>query len=151
LVTLTIERECERGKVNSIIRSIREWMNGLRSNASGFNFTNPLAQSANAVLQDVLWNQFHRQNFAKVYQYTQLEVMPNFYTLHSMLWASKISLNLRAQKLLLEWWWNQLQQQHGGEGWLQCWRNQDLMRRIWWLQAIFCNLVCTTRKEEKIK
>ena len=68
LMKLTIERECERGKVNSIIRSIREWMNSLRSNASGFNFTNPLAQSANAVAQDALCNQLQRQNFAKVYQ-----------------------------------------------------------------------------------
>ncbi len=33
---------------------------------------------------------------AKLYQYTQLEIMPNFYTLRSTMHASKISENLLA-------------------------------------------------------
>ena len=46
--------------------------------------------------------QFQQQNFAQLYQYTQLEVMPNFYILRFVLYASKFSIKLQAQKLLIK-------------------------------------------------
>ena len=48
--------------------------------------------------------QFHHQNFTLLYMYTQLEVTHNVYALHSMLYASKMSVNLMAQNLLINCW-----------------------------------------------
>ena len=49
---------------------------------------------------------FNQQNYAQFYQYTQLEVTPNLYAACSTLCASKISINLLVQKLLIERIWN---------------------------------------------
>ena len=72
----------------------------------GVNFTNPLAKSANEPAQRVWRNQYHQQNFAQLYPYTQLEVTPNFYALYSAAYISKLSVILLAQKLLIKCWWN---------------------------------------------
>ena len=72
----------------------------------GVNFTNPLALSANALATRVWRNQFHKQNFTKLYQYSLLEITPNFYAVHSVPYASKSSVNLLTPKLLIKWWWN---------------------------------------------
>jgi len=45
---------------------------------------------------------FHQQYCAKLYQYTQLDAMTNFYPIHSTTFASKVSVNLLAQKLAIE-------------------------------------------------
>ena len=66
------------------------------------NVTNTFDQSANAPVQRVCLNQFHKQNFAHIYQYTQLDVTPNFYALRSAPYVSKLSVILQAQKLLIE-------------------------------------------------
>ena len=71
----------------------------------GFNFTNPLVQST----QSVCRNQFHQQNFLQLYQYTQLEVMFNFYALISAPYTGELRVILLAQKLLIKWWLNQSQ------------------------------------------
>ncbi len=42
-----------------------------------------------------------QQNCSKLYHYTQLEVAPKFYVVHSMLCTRKISVNIMAQKLLI--------------------------------------------------
>ncbi len=39
-------------------------------------------------------------------QKTQLEIMPNFYALHYILFARKICINLLSEKLLVKCWWN---------------------------------------------
>ena len=46
--------------------------------------------------------QFHQQNFARLYKCIELEVMTNFYTVCSVLCASKFSINLLVQKLLVK-------------------------------------------------
>ncbi len=43
---------------------------------------------------------FINNNYAQLYQYTQLEVTPNFYAVGSMPCTSKMSVNLLVQKLL---------------------------------------------------
>ena len=48
---------------------------------------------------------FHQQYYTQLYQYTQLEVTPNFYTVHSMPCTSKIIVNLLVQKLIVQHWW----------------------------------------------
>ena len=48
------------------------------------NFTNPLAQSTN-VLKHIVWrNQFHQQNFAKLYQSTHKSLLHPTFTLHAL-------------------------------------------------------------------
>ena len=42
----------------------------------------------------------------QLYQDTQLEVRPNFYSVCSALYTSKLSVNLMEQKLLIKRWWN---------------------------------------------
>ena len=74
--------------------------------AARVRFTKPLAQSANTPTHRVCLNHFHQQNLAQLYQYTQLEVTPNFSTLPSLLYASKFCINLQAKKLLIKWCWN---------------------------------------------
>ena len=46
--------------------------------------------------------QFHQQNFAQLCWYIELENLPNFYIVHSALYASKLGVNLLAQKLLIK-------------------------------------------------
>jgi hypothetical protein len=45
---------------------------------------------------------FDQQNYAQLYQYTQLEVTTNYYIIRLMLSVSKININLLVQKLLIE-------------------------------------------------
>jgi len=45
---------------------------------------------------------FHQRYFTQLYQYTQQEFISNFHAIHSMPCASKIILNLLAQKLLIK-------------------------------------------------
>jgi len=66
--------------------------------------TNLFAQSANVVAKGVWHNQFQQHHCAQFYKKTQLEVMHSFYTVSSTPCASKTSLNLLAQKLLIESW-----------------------------------------------
>ena len=47
----------------------------------------------------------HQQNYAQLYQYSQLEVKSNFYAPCSTPFASKISVNLQVQRLITERWW----------------------------------------------
>ena len=61
-----------------------------------------LAQSAIVLVHRAWCNQFHQQNFAQLYQYTQLEVTYNFYAEWSAKYASKFSINLLALKLLVK-------------------------------------------------
>ena len=68
----------------------------------GVNFANLLAQSANAPALLNKIHQFYQQNCAKLYNYTQLGVMTNFYTVRSTLCAGKIKVNLLVQKLLIK-------------------------------------------------
>ena len=49
---------------------------------------------------------FHQQYYNQLFQFTQLEITPNFYAVRSTLWTSKISVNLLAQILLIDLWWN---------------------------------------------
>ncbi len=51
---------------------------------------------------------FHQQIMTKRYKYlyTQLENMLNLYTVCSAVYANKFSINLLAQKLPVEHWWN---------------------------------------------
>jgi len=49
-----------------------------------------------------LANQLHLQNYSKLYQKTQIEVLPNFYVLRFMPWTSKIRVNILLEKLLVE-------------------------------------------------
>ena len=72
----------------------------------GVNFSNPLAQSANALAHKNDALLFHQQNCTQLYHHTQLEVTPNFYALCFTLCTRKIIVNLLAQKLLVKWWWN---------------------------------------------
>ena len=53
-----------------------------------------LQARAYTMAHNVWCNQFHQQNFMKLYQYTQLEVTPNFYSEHSAPYASKFNVNL---------------------------------------------------------
>ena len=67
------------------------------------NFTNPLALSVNALANRVWRNQFHIQNFTKLYQYSQLEVTRQILCCTPCApFTIKISLNLLAPKLLLK-------------------------------------------------
>ncbi len=52
---------------------------------------------------------FNHQYYAQLYQYIKLEVALNFYAVHDMLCASKTSINLLTQKLLVKFWWNEHQ------------------------------------------
>jgi len=45
---------------------------------------------------------FTNNTNAQLYQYTQLEVVPNFYSVRSMASVRKISVNLLALRLLAE-------------------------------------------------
>ena len=46
--------------------------------------------------------QFHQQNCAKLYWSIELENLPNFYAVRSAPYASKLGVNLLAQKLLIK-------------------------------------------------
>ena len=52
--------------------------------------------------------QFHKENWAQLNWCIGLENTPNFHTVCSAPYASKFSVNLLAQKLLVKWWWNWL-------------------------------------------
>ena len=60
----------------------------------GVNFTNPWALSANAVANRVWRYQFHKQDFTKLYQYSLLEITPNFYAVHSVPYATKAAYKM---------------------------------------------------------
>ncbi len=67
------------------------------------NFINMLTSSFYACKCSGSQLIFHQQYYAQLYQYTQLEVMPNFnFNFSSMLCTSKININLLAQKLLID-------------------------------------------------
>ncbi len=83
----------------------------------GVNFTGLLAHSANVSVV-IFWCQpsffcavqFHQLNYGHLCQYIQLENTLNFYTLVCpALYTGKFGVNLLAQKLLVEHWWNWLQ------------------------------------------
>ena len=76
------------------------------SSTTGVNFTNLLAQSPAVI---ILRHWVSPKNYAKLYQCTQLEVIPNINILWSALYASKISINILAKKLHLNLRWNWLQ------------------------------------------
>ena len=67
----------------------------------GVNFNNPLVKSTNVPAHRVWRNQFHQQNLAQLYKYTQLEFTPNSNSVRSV-YVSKFSINLLEQKLLLK-------------------------------------------------
>ena len=67
--------------------------------AYGVNFTSPLDQSSNVPAQRVWHNQFHQQICAQLYQYTEFEVPPNYCSLGSKPFTSKISENLQCPKI----------------------------------------------------
>ena len=92
---------CDRLNCSEVGDRCQEWQAG-----SGLNFINMLTISFYAQKCCGAQLLFHQQNYAQLYQYAQLEVMPNFYKVRFTPCASKISLNLLAQKPLIECWWN---------------------------------------------
>jgi hypothetical protein len=75
----------------------------------GVNFTNPLAQSANAPVV-ILWCQWALFSFTnkitsiQLHHYIQLENTLNFYPVHPALCANKFSVNLLAAFMSVECW-----------------------------------------------
>ena len=49
---------------------------------------------------------FSQKNYTQLQWWIGLEVTPNFYFVYSALYASKLSINLLDQRLLMNWWWN---------------------------------------------
>jgi len=72
----------------------------------GVNFINMLTHSFYTSKCSCTQLLFHQQYCTQLYQYTQLEVIHNFYPVRSVLCPTKIITNLRMQKLLIEGWWN---------------------------------------------
>ncbi len=72
----------------------------LMKSTPGVNFTNMLTCSFYARKYSDSQLLFDQQYYAQLY--TQLEDIHNFYTVHSILSANKISVNLMAQKLLIK-------------------------------------------------
>ncbi len=70
-------------------------MSGLKWKKTGVNFTNLMAQSANAPYS------FTNKKLPN-HHYAQLENTLNFYALHPALYTNKFSINLLAQKLPIE-------------------------------------------------
>ncbi len=50
--------------------------------------------------------QFHQQNYTQLHHYAQLENTLNLYAVRSTPCASKIGVNLLAQKLCVKCWWD---------------------------------------------
>ncbi len=50
--------------------------------------------------------QFHQQKYVQLYLHAWLENKLNFYTVSFPLWASRVVVNLLAQKLQVKCWWN---------------------------------------------
>ena len=73
------------------------------SNSFGVNFTNLMAQSTNAPAVFFYAIQIHQQNYAQLYQNTQLEVTSNFYAVLSAPYASKFNVSLLVPNLLVKW------------------------------------------------
>ena len=63
------------------------------------DFTNPFGAKCKCADAESLAQSVSSTKF---YQYTQLEVMPNFYALRSVPYASKLSVILLAQNLLIK-------------------------------------------------
>ena len=90
------EIKCKTRK--KVYFSLRPWV----------NFTNLLVQSVNVLAVSLLHQQsffcaiqFHQQNCAQLYLYTQLEVTPNFYAVRDALYASKLSVNPKADHKIM--------------------------------------------------
>jgi hypothetical protein len=57
----------------------------------------------NVLVQIICQNQFHQQNFVKLYKYIQLELTHNFYALCCALYTgNKLSVILLTKKLLIK-------------------------------------------------
>jgi hypothetical protein len=68
----------------------------------GLNFTNLMAQSANAPAVSVLPRLVSPKTYAQLYYYAQLEITLNFYAVRFTPCTSKTGINLLAQKLPVE-------------------------------------------------
>ena len=96
-----------------IPEGIKIWPNSLQINTSikpWVNFTNPLMQSANEPAHNV-WLKNMPVSFTDktAHKCMELEVRPNY--------ERYVPVSLRAQKLLVKWWWSR--------HWLH-WRDQQL-------------------------
>jgi len=81
-----------KNKQGSIVITKQQGITFLHKKAYHILFYQPVSAKDKSAW--VLHSQFYAQYYTQLYQYTQLEVTPNFYTLNFMLCASKISANL---------------------------------------------------------
>ena len=98
ILTLSNREVCVLKKIVS--KMLMKLSQGLPRLLLGVNFINPFVKSSNLWAHRVWHNQFHQLKFTQLYQYTQLEVTPNFNEVRSATYASKFNVNLLCKSCL---------------------------------------------------